>query len=542
MEYKVVLKYTYKYTSSGNYYKEVVREYYHLIKDVEHNSVFGIGYTPTDKKINLKEVNDNNIKFTYSYVRYLYPNTFRKESELVTKEYVLEQGKDLIIDCVDTYWVYARGGENSPASLEIKWIKYEEFMSIILSAVEKDKYNASGVANLLIQEQMYDLAYKILIDSELLSYELGLCYEKGYGTLKDLDKALDVYMNIFAGKHVEKAIERVYLEKYNKKIKYDEVIKTIYFYNKGEYIKAYSNAIIPTEMNGHSLEDLRLNVELDIIYFLELGRPFNDPFSSPTHNMENLATYYDMVNDYPKKTYYEEWEEDDPYDSGTITKSRFYVDEMINTFQREALKNDVIAIAVLLIQHYDRINNHEELENRLIVIANNDDKYKGMANYFLGLYHELVSKESHDMYSHDYSEDKTYTYDGEDIEKDINDYINENNIEYKSVKSLLYKLNDFHLWAKDKKDSIEKKDLENYIIYIYNKVKDKYSKLEIEHKELSIKYFIEAFNNKFYMALPHIALKYKEEKIMTIKEMAKYKKYIPYIKYSMTEKYHDLIK
>ena len=39
-----------------------------------------------------------------------------------------------------------------------------------------------------------------------------------------------------------------------------------------------------------------------------------------------------------------------------------------------------------------------------------------------------------------------------------------------------------------------------------------------------------------------LALKYKEEKIMTIKEMAKYKKYIPYIKYSMTEKYHELIK
>ena len=55
MDYKVVLKYTYKYTSSGNYYKEAVREYYHLIKDVEHNSVFGIGYTPTDKKINLKD-------------------------------------------------------------------------------------------------------------------------------------------------------------------------------------------------------------------------------------------------------------------------------------------------------------------------------------------------------------------------------------------------------------------------------------------------------------------------------------------------------
>ena len=63
MEYKVVLKYTYKYISSGNYYKEAVREYYHLIKDVNNSKVFGFG--PTDRKIDLKEVNDNNIKFTY---------------------------------------------------------------------------------------------------------------------------------------------------------------------------------------------------------------------------------------------------------------------------------------------------------------------------------------------------------------------------------------------------------------------------------------------------------------------------------------------
>ena len=465
MSYKVVLKYTYKYTSSGNYYKEAVREYYHLIKDVEHNSVFGIGYTPTDKKINLKEVNDNNIKFTYSYGRYLYPNTFRKESELVTKEYVLEQGKDLIIDCVDTYWVYARGGENSPASLEIKWIKYEEFMSIVLSAVEKDKYNASGVAHLLIQEQMYDLAFKILIESNLLSYELGLCYEMGYGTDKDLDKALDIYMNIFAGKHVEKAIERIYKEKYNKEMKYDEVKKTIYFYDKGEYIKAYNNAIIPTVIGDNTLEDMRLNVELNIIKFLELGKPFNDPFSNPSHNTDNLATYFDIVNNYPKQVYYEEWAEDDPYDSGTITKCRYYEKEMLETFQREAKKDDILAIAVLLIQYYEKNANNHELENRLLALTENE-KYKGMANYFLGLYYNYLAKEN----------------------KKIQDY------DYTEIVSIAFN------------------------------------------------YFEKAFKNDFYLALPHIAEKYLNDNIMTIEEMAKYKKYIPYIRYSMTEKYYDLIK
>ena len=57
--------------------------------------------------------------------------------------------------------------------------------------VEKDKYNASGVANLLIKEEMYDIAFNMLIGTEKHSYELGLCYEKGYGTEVDLDNIPD---------------------------------------------------------------------------------------------------------------------------------------------------------------------------------------------------------------------------------------------------------------------------------------------------------------------------------------------------------------
>ena len=59
---------------------------------------------------------------------------------------------------------------------------------------------------------------------------------------------------------------------------------------------------------------------------------------------------------------------------------------------------------------------------------------------------------------------------------------------------------------------------------------------------IAFNYFEKAFKNDFYLALPHIAEKYLNDNIMTIEEMAKYKKYIPYIRYSMTEKYHDLIK
>lgn len=179
--------------------------------------------------------------------------------------------------------------------------------------------------------------------------------------------------------------------------------QTIIYEEQGEYRKAYGNAKIPIEMDKNSLEDMRRNVELKVISFLELGRPSNAPYthdSSINHTMHHLALYYDMINNVPKeeqKKYYVVLTEDDPYDGGTNDFHIIYHDLIIDTLQKEALKNDVIALGCLAVQYTIdpqhssfRLENIEDIVKRLLYVAEHgSQKDSGMAYYFLGRYYEI---------------------------------------------------------------------------------------------------------------------------------------------------------
>lgn len=183
----------------------------------------------------------------------------------------------------------------------------------------------------------------------------------------------------------------------------NNIKQTIIYEQEGKYQKAYGSAIIPTEMDGNTLKDMRRNVELKVICFLEYGRPSNSPYtynSSVDHTMHHLAVYYDMINNVPKeeqKKYYVVKTEDDPYDGGTNDYHIIYDDLIIETLQKEALKNDVIALGCLAVQYTIdpqnssyKLDNIEDIIQRLSYVAeNSNQKESGMAYYFLGRYYEI---------------------------------------------------------------------------------------------------------------------------------------------------------
>ena len=111
--------------------------------------------------------------------------------------------------------------------------------------------------------------------------------------------------------------------------------------------------------------------------------------------MEQLAKYYDMVNDIPENKrpmYSKEFEEYDPYNSDTYSYVRYYSDKIIATLQKEALKDDVVAIGVLIIQFNKEIDNEEELVKKLIELSKVGEE-KEQASYYLGLYYERKVKD-----------------------------------------------------------------------------------------------------------------------------------------------------
>ena len=111
--------------------------------------------------------------------------------------------------------------------------------------------------------------------------------------------------------------------------------------------------------------------------------------------MEQLAKYYDMVNDIPENKrpmYSKEFEEYDPYNSDTYSYVRYYSDKIIATLQKEALKEDVEEIGVLIFQFIKEIENEEELVNKLIELSKVGEE-KEQASYYLGLYYERKVKD-----------------------------------------------------------------------------------------------------------------------------------------------------
>lgn len=194
--------------------------------------------------------------------------------------------------------------------------------------------------------------------------------------------------------------------------------QTIIYEKKGEYRKAYGSAVIPIEMDGNTLEDMRRNVELKVTCFLEYGRPSNAPYthnSSINHTMHHLALYYDMINKVTKekqKKYYVVKTESDPYDGGTNDYHIIYDELIIETLQQEALKNDVIALGCLAIQYTIdpqhssyKLENIEDIIQRLLYVAeHSNQKDSGMAYYFLGRYYE-ISVELNELLLRPYNEE-----------------------------------------------------------------------------------------------------------------------------------------
>lgn len=564
MKYPLILKYQYSFVISGNYYNKEVREYYQVFENKDNSKIFSIK-SISDIKVNIDEYNEDEIKISYKYSKYLKPNTFEDDTEWIETSHTLKRGGKVSIECVEKYWAYAKGAENGLATLTIEWITYDDMLKEILVEAKNDKYKAISAANILIKEEMYDLAFEILSNTKKFSYELGLCYEKGYGTEVDLDKALDNYLEI-GGYNSERGIERIFKIR-GKDIKFDGVKKTIIYESKGKYQKAYAIAIIPTEMSDNTLEDMRRNVELHVVQFLELGRPFNDPFNRPSDDMSRLATYYDVINNVSedeRPIYHTiEWE-DDPYDGGAFRHDIYNNSLIVDTLQKEVKKNDVIALGCLLVQFGISpidldfssylLDNIDEIIQKLFEIGKNgNDKNSGMAYYFLGLYYERIAKKAKNNYDKKYFiSDKKYTYEGDNIEEELESYLQEQDIKKKdSLIQLISELYDLHYFLSkngnvnvkgEREDNIRK--LENFIIHLYNKNYDKFSKIEEEYMDKADKYYELSLKKGFHLAIAHIAQKIVNEnsKEDALKILGIHEKYIPInISYSSAEKFHELL-
>ena len=558
MKYPVILKYTYSYICSGNYYQPAKSEYYQLFTNKDESRMVSIGSSIYEKVI-LENYSDNEVNFSYKFSKYLHPFSFVAETEEIENSYTLKPEEEISIICVYKYWAYAHGAENGPATLSVKWISYENFLAEVMEISKESKYKAIDAAAALINEKMYDLAFKMLISTETRSYELGLCYENGYGTEVDLDKALENYA-YSSGYGYKCGIERIFKAR-GREIKYDKVKETVLYLSLGDYFKAYGSADIPTEISDNLLEDLRTNVELKVIKFLEEGRPFNDPFGNPSDVMCKLATYYDLMNNVPEdkrpKYHTIEWE-DDPYDGGSFKHNIYHNELIVETLQKEAKKNDVIALGCLLVQFGIHpidsdfssylLDNVEEIMQRLIGVAENgNDKESGIAYYFLGLYYEGLAKKAKNNFGYDYYvRDKEYTYTGNCIEKDLEKYLQENDIaEEKTLLRMVKKLYDIHNSPLIKENEDHSKKLENFIIYLYNKNYENFSRIQKENADIANKYFDLSLEKGFHLAIAHISLKisenYSKEEALKILEV--HEKFIPKdIRCSCAEKYHTLLK
>lgn len=553
MKYPIILKYNYSYIISGNYYKIATRDYYQLFENKNTFKMLSLG-SSTDIMVNIEKYSENEIEFSYRFSRYLYPGKFVDDTEWINYTYTLKPGEKVSMECVYKYWAYASGAENGPANLVIEWISYEDMIKEIIKEAEKDKYKAIESASILIKEEMYDIAFNILSKTNTNSYELGLCYEKGYGTTIDLDKALDIYLNVNRGYEYASGIERIYKAR-GEDITFDDIKKTVILESKGYYQRAYATAIIPTKNSNNKLEDMKRNVELSIIKFLEEGYPFNS-----VKDMHKLVQYYDMINNVPEdeqpKYHTIEYEED-PYDGGHFRHDIYHYELIVNTLQKEGNKNDIGALGCLLVQYGINpidsnfssyyLNNIEEIKQRLLDLGEKgNEKESGMSYFFLGLYYERMAKKAKANYDRKYYiNDKKYTYDGENIEKDTEIYFQENNIDKeKPLIKIIDELCSMHNYLARQGKEEQTKELENYIIHLYNKNYEYFSKLEKENLDQANKYYELSLAKGFHLAVAHITDKILAEntKEEAIKILEQHKDYIPTgIKYSCAEKYFTLL-
>ena len=70
MKYPVILKYTFSYICSGNFYKPATSEYYQLFTNLNDSRMVSI-QTAVYEKVNLEKYSDEEISFSYKYSKYL---------------------------------------------------------------------------------------------------------------------------------------------------------------------------------------------------------------------------------------------------------------------------------------------------------------------------------------------------------------------------------------------------------------------------------------------------------------------------------------
>ena len=89
------------------------------------------------------------------------------------------------------------------------------------------------------------------------------------------------------------------------------------------------------------------------------------------------------------------------------------------------------------------------------------------------------------------------------------------------------------------------KKLENFIIYLYNKNRDFYSKIENENLDIASNYYKLSLNKGFHLSIAHLAneIVKNNSKEEALKILQVHEQYIPlYIIYSSADKYHSLLK
>ena len=387
---KFVLKLNYSYISVGNFNKKAEYQYYQIFYD-GNSDLFAFNYCPNEK-VELVSIEKDCLKVTYSYSRYVYPKKFVYDSERITKEYILKKHQKVSMEGNDMYYNYATGGENGWAQLEAEWITYEEFFDEVMEEIKKGEKDVISFSNHLIKTKQYDLAFELLSTSKegQHSYLLANCYEFGYGVGKNIDKAIQIYLYESAFFPCKEGLERCLKEKEGKKVILDECKMMVLAEQYGLDEIARKHVHIPLTKGDNSLEELRRCMSRKVLNILTNGTG-----SKNLESMEQLAKYYDMMNNVSKKdqpVYSIERQENDPYEGDTYTYIQYYSDRIITTLQEEAIKNDVVAIGVLINQFIKEIDNEEELVNKLIELSK-EGKEKRQAAYYLGLYYKRNIKD-----------------------------------------------------------------------------------------------------------------------------------------------------
>lgn len=392
----LVFKYCYSYYDITKE-QEVKKEFYRILTD---DREFGILSPETHfsyEEVELEDATADGLEVSFTYREYTDLEIGRYEYRKATA--TLREGERIEISCIKDLW-RSKGGMryyNLPAVLSVEWLDDD---GVLENFDEMKRFNISSACNYaeyLYKIEEYALAFTLFLRTNSSNLYLGKCYEFAYGTSEDIERAMYYYIKCYPHYDACRGIERIIKKTEGREIECDEVFATVVAERLGLYSYAYKYAKSPKTRGTNTDRELRRSAEIAVLSFLELGRPSNDPFGSPTPNMKELAEYFDMINGVPegeRALYYERVAEKDEYDGGYFLYDIYHDDAIVRTFEAEALKNDVLALGALLVQFPDKAGNIDDLIERLRAVADGECECdRGLANYFLGLYFERQLKD-----------------------------------------------------------------------------------------------------------------------------------------------------